>query len=126
VLLAAFFVVAGIMHFIVPEAYVRIVASGFASAAFVSGAERDRGDPWRRRLASLLYAARCCLGSGSAARSRLSRQYLHCRFPCAVSRNLWEKLGAMASFTTPNPLDSVDSAFRQTIERGTCLERKDK
>jgi uncharacterized membrane protein len=90
--------------------------SGFASAPFVSGAERDRGDPWRRRLASLLYAARCCLGSRTAARSRLSRQYLHCCLPCAVSWNLWANLGAMASFTTSNPLDSLDSAFRQTID----------
>src|SRR5450755_3297959 len=113
-LLAAFFIVAGIMHFVVPDAYVRIVPPALPMPYLLivlSGIAEILGGCGL----ILPFTASGCLGSDIAARSRLSRQYLHRCLACVVSRNLWTKLDAMASFTTPNPLDSVDSALYRAI-----------
>lgn len=93
-------------------------ASGIASASSVGVTEWDRGDIGRLWSPSSIHATSGCLGPGIVAFGRFSRQYLYCCLPRVFSRNLWPKLGAMASFAASNSLDSVGSALYQTIEDG--------
>jgi hypothetical protein len=94
-------------------------SSAVASAPSVGISERDCGGLWRLWPPSSIHATSGCLGPGLAASGRFSSQYLHRCLPRAVSRNLWPKLGAMASFAASNSLDSLDSPLHQTIDSGT-------
>jgi uncharacterized membrane protein len=85
IILAIFFVIAGCMHFIAADAYIRIVPPALPAPrllVIVSGIAEIAGG-----LGLLLsFSKTRCLGIGPAPMRRLSRECLHGSRSCSIRR----------------------------------------
>src|ERR1700733_6177257 len=118
-LLAIFFIAAGIMHFVIPGAYIRIVPPLLPAPGLLVILSRNRGNPGRHWLAHSTHSACGRLGTGIAADCRLSRKYLHGRGACTRSWNPRPKLGPMAAAAIANSSDCLGSALHKTSRDNT-------